>query len=234
MATEDLTTYTESDALNRLAETTDRVTWTDLYRGDNQIYLYDDKGVDFFDGGFVHDITVEQTAGGGGTRSIVGVWGLTNNLNDIIGITFANQPAFFLLFQNDISPNTRRLRLMEIDAGVQYATSSFDISNDTPYYLRIVRNETGGLGFGTLKVFIYSDAGRATLVATLSGDLHNSKKDFRYIQLATSWDFESGSDGSQSGYSENLELSPPVAEAAPLSTKLSPVSGSNEVSQQCP
>ncbi len=212
MATEDLTTYTESDALNRLTVTTDRVTWTDLYRGDDQIYLYDDKGVDFFDGDFAHDITVKQTAGGGATRSIVGVWGLTNNLNDIFGILLANQTAFFLTLQNSISPTTRGLRINQIEGRVLYSSPRFDITNGTDYYVRIVRNETGGAsGYGTLKAFIYSDAGRTSLLGTINLDLLFSKKDFRYIQLATSYDFLSGSDGSQSGYAEDVDLSAPLS-----------------------
>lgn len=219
MATEDLTTYTESDALNRLTETAARVTWTDLYRGDDQIYLYKDKGVDFFDGNFAHDITLKQTAGGGATRSIVGVWGLTNNLDDIFGITFTYETGFFLILQNTLSPTRRQLRIMEIQGRVQYSSPAFAITNGTAYYLRIVRNETGGQGYGTLKAFIYSDAGRTNLLGTISRDLLFSNKDFRYIQLATSWDFESGNDGSQSGYAEDLDLSAVIAVTPTVTTQ---------------
>lgn len=202
--TENLTTYTESDALNRLTETASRVTWTDMDRGDDQIYLYKDKGVDFFDEDFMHFFTVKQT---GDSRTfdggVVGAWGVTNNLNDMLGIVGANQDAFFLIFSNP-SGDRRQLKIWQINGGSSSFSSAFDITEGVPYYIIMYRNDSFTT-YGKIYAYIYSDAARTILLDTLSITIQSSKKDFRYIQLATSYDLTTDT---VTGYTEDVDLPP--------------------------
>ncbi|KKL08992.1 hypothetical protein LCGC14_2570330, partial [marine sediment metagenome] len=79
MSAENFNVYTESAnevTLDRITRTSSRATWTDLLRGDDQVFLYIDKGVGFFDGSFVHTMTVNQTSSD--NSAILVCWALTN------------------------------------------------------------------------------------------------------------------------------------------------------------
>ncbi|KKL45269.1 hypothetical protein LCGC14_2357380, partial [marine sediment metagenome] len=207
MATEDLTTYTESDALNRLTETASRVTWAGLDRVDADIYLYKDYGLDYFDGDFAHYLTVRQDAGG----AFCAAWGLTNALGGVVPHEWNDLDMLMVYFTG------AKLKMWEISGTVNNFSNDYDITNGITYYLTIVRDEAGGVGYGTLKTFIYSDSGRTTLLATLSLNLQQSKKDFRYVQLATSYGIGGGTP--VDGYAEDLDLSAVIAVTPTVTTQ---------------
>lgn len=202
MSVEDLTTYTEVDPGTYLSVTSSRSTFTNMTQAIDA-YVYKDKGVDHFDGNFEHLITVYQ----GQTENIgdpyVTHWCLANMVNDYYYI-FLNADSLAIDVRSlHGSPPYITIQLRETVAGTRYSFTAHDESINTPYYLKIKRNEAVGT-YGTIYCYIYSDSGRTNLLATLSGALHE-KEDFRYIYTTQSWN--SGSSNSIcDGYSENLDL----------------------------
>lgn len=198
---EDFTTYTEVDPNSRITKTATRVTWTGLTRNE-EAYVYDDKGSNFFAGNFTHYLTIKFTAKE--TSCEGGIWALTNLLDDLRGIDFDSAGDYLALqFFNPTIPDELRLFLSEIDGGAQAVSGNFLPTVGTVYYLKIVRDESVG-SFGTLYCYIYSDAARTTLLSTLSVALNTSKKDFRYVHVIQTWD--STTNHATSGYSENLTI----------------------------
>ena len=225
MATEDFTTYTESDALGRLGETVDRVTWTDLLGTDDSIFLYDDKGVDFFDGSFTHHLTTKSTKVE--TGSYVHPWGLTNYLDDFTGIRVANEDALFLQVAGVPTPKMRLWEIYSRAASAGTAVSgTFVPTVGTVYYLKIVRDMSVGT-YGTLYCYIYSNPGRTILLDTLSLTLHFSQKgsEFRYVELAASFHLPGSLQNKSSGYTEELEF---VSVSAPATVTTQAVSNIGE------
>ena len=213
MASENFLTFIESDTPARLSRTSSRVTWTDMLSGDDNIHVSLDKGVDFFDGSFVHTLTIEQTAS---EKAVAysGFWALTNDLDDLKGLRDASKDALYIQASHPNSPDRSRLHLVEIDGGSAFGDGSGGYSplgngiDGTTLYLTITRDETVG-SFGEIKMQAYTDAERTTLVNTQSFNLHTSKKDFRYVMVGVSEDstFGTGADAKKSsGYSENLNL----------------------------
>lgn len=221
MAVEDLTTYTELDPSSELAVTSTVITYTDVGRTDDA-WVYDDKGVAFFDGDFTHHFDIKVTADG--DFGLNAVWGLKNTVSaldvdddELFAFPYGNGGTFGTLF------------LREIDADTAYS-DTFTISIDTFYYLEVERDEAVGT-FGTLYARIYSDSNRTTLLDTLSITLHTSKKDWRYIYA-----FNALNDGDaqinryQSGIAQNLDLSPAPVGGAPLRIHRTMSGGMNQVS----
>jgi len=197
MAKEDFTTYTEVDPNSRITKTADRVTWTDLTRKEDA-YVYKDKGVDHFNGDFEHLITIYLDAATTGGRTGA-LWGLTNIVDDEKGIADANEDELLVFFYYDGTDHWIYLR--EYHGGVA-TTDRCVCALDTPYYLKIKRDESIGT-YGRLYCYIYSNPERTTLVDTLQVDLH-AKIDFRYIFSIQTYRDEAS--GTISGYSENLDL----------------------------
>lgn len=192
--------YTEVDPNSRITRTTRRVTWTDLTMNEDA-YVYKDKGVDFFDGNFIHYLTVHLSAYANTVRGHF--WALTNTLDDLWGIDVGGGSYLALRLEwND--PNLT-FRLQECYSGTTAESGNISISEDTTYYVKIVRDESVGT-YGTLYLYIYSDPARTTQVgSTVSVALHTSKKDFRYIHAIISFD-NNLTTYTMSGYTSNLQL----------------------------
>lgn len=182
---EDFTTWTEVDASSKVTITSDSVNWTDEGRAITA-YVYKDKGINYFSGSFDILLTARcktSTAGDDG----VTYWSVSNGIgtwrsiyvvgaDDIIGLT-EEHPS---------SPNEIRWYLREQANGSDYSSGTYFVpTTDTPYFLRIVRDETVGT-YGTIYCYIYSDYNRTSLVQTLSLALHK-KADFRYIYAHMSY-----------------------------------------------
>ncbi|KKL20224.1 hypothetical protein LCGC14_2457620, partial [marine sediment metagenome] len=199
MALEDFNTYTEVDPNSRITVATRRVTWTALTENEDA-YVYKDKGVNFFDGDFVHLFTVRTSAVSATTRN--GYWALTNTLDDLVGTDTAD--GSYLALRFEFTDPLLSLRLNEVDSGDFRESSNITISLNTTYYLKVYRDESVG-SFGTLYLAIYTDAARTTLLSSVvSLALNTSKKDFRYIHAVIT--YNNGANDFATGFSENMEL----------------------------
>ena len=199
MALEDFTSYTEVDTNNRLTIISSRVAWAAL--GDDETaYLYKDKGANFFDGNFTHLLTM-QIATGSDSSTWKGTWLLANVVDDLFQLESDAENLLTILLETSGGGNPY-IRLYEQAAGGGYFSSQYTLSFDTPYYLKVVRDEAVGTN-GTLYLYMYSDADRATLLDTLELTL-NAKNDFRYIYAINSRN--DGSAQEQTGFVENLEI----------------------------
>lgn len=177
MAVEDFTTYTEVDPNSKVAPLSTEIQVRALQK--NQIaYVYDDKGVDHFDGDFEHLITIVPISGDTGNALSL-TWVLSNYVGTQQDHADTSQSYLYVQHNNNHSTNERRIVLGEVDSGSATAESYVFVPLDTKY-LKIVRDEAVGT-YGTLYCYIYSDAERTTLITTLSVTLNSSKKDFRYL-----------------------------------------------------
>jgi len=198
MAVEDFSTYTELDGNSRITVTESRVTVAAL-SGAEDAWVYKDMTAGYFDGDFTHLLTVCMTAGT--TDGRVRFWALTNTVDDIAAIVAASGSTLDISFSKEAA--TQSLVLNEYDSGSAHS-SSYNISLNTVYYLKIVRDEAASPQ-GTLYCYVYSDSGRSTLLDTLAVTLTTSKKDFRYLFVALT--SNTGHAGRTiSGYCENLDL----------------------------
>lgn len=202
MAFEDFSTYTEVDPNSKIGKGTRRITFTDIERN-VLAYVNSDKGVNFFDGSFIHLITFNVSASSG--NEVISPWVMSNDIDGSFDLfnPANNFSAFKVRLENP--QGVFSIDLVEIDSGGNGWTSgSYTLTLGTTYYLKIVRDESVGT-YGNLKCYIYDDAGRTNLLATLTITLHVSKKDFRYIFPLLS--YEAGPGGfTSTGYTEDLEL----------------------------
>lgn len=200
MFLEDLTVYTGVDPNNRFVQTSARNTVTGLDRNETA-HLYRDFTAGFFSSDFTH--LYEAQINSIGQKGLLGIWGITNTPNDIKSIVDAGGDAFYVYFNRNPS-NVYFLTLGEIDGGAVYEDSYSNFSLSTPYYLKVVRDESIGT-YGTLYCYIYSDSGRTILVDTLAIMLHSSKKDFRYLHAAQSYN-DGQTPFTITGWSQNYDL----------------------------
>jgi hypothetical protein len=196
LAVEDFTTYTEVDPNSRISKTATRTTFTALTR-DEDAYVYYDYTANHFAGDFEHLLTISSDTTSGDLGD-AGLWQMTNALDDRGGLYSANEPTLF------VSAYFGVLQLHEYDSpAADYQSANYSITANTPYYLKIKRDESVGT-YGTIYCYVYTDAARTTLVATLSVALHTSKKDYRYVGVSWSADYNNAAN--ITGYSENLDL----------------------------
>lgn len=239
MVAENFNLFTESDALGRITVTSSRASWTDMRSGDDQIFLSSDKGTGFFDGSFVHTLTISHTASEKGA-SFSGFWVMSNDLLDIKGLRDGGKDALYVQSAHPNSPDIPVLTLFEVDGGADFGdpTGGFNLTTGVTLYLTITRDETVG-SFGEIKLQVYSDAQRTTLVETQSFNLHSSKKDFRYVMVGVSEDSAFGGSADQkksSGFSEDLDLmgatqgvTPQVSTQAPTAITATTATGNGTI-----
>ena len=204
---ENFTSYTETDPNAHIAVTASRVTWS-LQNRNEDAYVYKDKGAAYFSDNFNCKLTVKFTDGATLSASVIlGVWSITNLIDDLNGIDTANGDFLAIISANNTTVDYA-LQMVECDAGTQYLSTAYTLTptgyTSPTVYLTIVRDEAVGT-YGTLYLYIYSDAARTTLLNTQSLALHTSKKDFRYIFTSHSWNTGEAS-LYQSGYAEGLEV----------------------------
>lgn len=194
---EDFSTYTEEDPNTRITVASTRVTTASIARNEDA-WVYVDKGSGAFSGNFTHLLTVKAT--GGVNDGWAYFWALTNTVDDVTGIDAANGSCLALGYY--VYNSAYQLYLEEVNSGTQYI-SAHAITINTPYYLKIVRDE-GATTYGTLYGYVYSDSARTTLLGTMTINLKTPTKDYRYIFAASS--HNNGTAETISGYCENLTL----------------------------
>jgi len=200
VATEDLTTFTEEDPANAMTETATRVTFVNVQTTYNDVYLYKDYGADYFSSNFIQYLTVYCAEYN--QYDHPHIWVMANVVDDCRYMRDNDEPYFDIhLYSN--AGNNPKIELCEWIDGVNNNDFTTTLSVPFTYYLTVVRNELVGT-YGTMYLYIYSDATRTTLVDLLTVTLQQNT-DFRYLYA-----FNSLSDNVQArywnGYVENLSL----------------------------
>jgi hypothetical protein len=199
MAYEDFTTYTENDPLGVVTITASKVSWTNMTRNDD-FYTYKDYGANHFDGDFEHLCTIYDDNQPSGVSQ--GLWMVSTITGNLKAIYDASGGCLNFKFYNGPTAELQELR------GGSWTTDSGNVSIDTLYYPKIKRDEAVGAN-GTLYAYVYTDSSRTNLHDTLSISL-TAKTDFRYLQVAWSYDDNYGPTGGVA-YVENLDLQEVVA-----------------------
>ena len=150
MATENFTTYTETDPNSRIAVTAATITGTGLARNEAaHVEIY--KGADYFTGVRARVRTKANNASGSGAE--IGILGMTDGAAAYTSWT----SGILLKWINDGS-----YKLQIINLTTDTADTSSALSADTMYYIEFRRH---GL---ILKAYIYSDDLYETIVDTLT------------------------------------------------------------------
>ena len=196
---ENLSTYVEVDPGATLTVTTTKVDSTTTDTG-LDVWVYKDKGVNFFNVDFIHAVEAYYGSGSGATSATT-CWGMANYIDDYETIEDVYSDHALFLFSYSVG----YFYLCEANAGANYY-SVVDVGNDdTLYYITIQRNESIGT-YGTLYAYVYSDSGRTNLLGTPTLTLH-AKRDFQYIFAFNAYDNDTAPDrGTFTGYFQNLEL----------------------------
>lgn len=198
MSIENFTTYTEVDPSECLTVAADNVAGESIPSNASN-YIYKDKGVDHFNGDFIHyiDIIFSATTLG----ATVAIWLLANEIGSADVFDTENLSNNSIRWERNA--DGYRLILFERDGANQYTDIAEGLITNTNYYLKIVRDENVG-DYGTLYCYIYSDAARTVLVDTLTITLHTSKKDYRYIYPIAG--YNQGGSYPATGVISNLDL----------------------------
>lgn len=162
---EDFTTYIEVDVPGKITVTAGNVTGVDVDR-DEEIYLYKDKGVGFFDALvvdfeiYIDSASLDECYGGMALSKIIGT------INDWVHTTEMTVVVHRVGAQYRITLIRGRL----------LAADFFVIAADTPYYCTVLRAK----GSDSVTVQIYTDEARLVLVDTLTLPGYGAVK-WRYI-----------------------------------------------------
>jgi hypothetical protein len=197
---EDFTGFTKVDPNNEISETATKITFDTFHTGMNDSYYYSDKGANHFDGDFDHLIEHYISACSSDV-SAIGVWTLSNNIDDIYGLEQASQSA--LHFLSVTSSSLNRWRLREQYNGVNNDDSWDGASKDTLYFTEIERDEAVGT-YGHLYAYIRTGSHTGTLQDTLDVTL-SAKLDFRYYFGIINNDYFDDT-VYQTGYTQNHDL----------------------------
>lgn len=207
MAVVDFTTFTEVDPGTKIAVTSTKIDVTTMLDSDSA-RVYKDYGAGYFSGDFEHLITVYCNS-----STVTGlanlVWAMSNATTE--GVATATTPRIALRMYEETA-SSASLFFTEANDGGSSTDTNVSLSLNTPYYLKIKRDEAVGT-YGTAYVYIYSDSGRTTLVDTLTVTLSGTAtRDYRYLYAYAGWGSEVGS-YSWTGYTENLDLQEAAATA---------------------
>ena len=209
MSFEDFTTYVEVDPNAHISVATNVITFTGLARNESA-YVYKDAGVDHFNGDFTHLIDAIYTSVTG--TDVLGNWALGNDIGELFLLHSAGKNAL-IVFRSEASGVNANDYLRENDGGTLYTSSYVDTLSPQNRYYKIKRDENVGT-YGTIYLYIYSDAARTNLLSTLSIALHTSKKDYRYIYAVQS--YNDGKAGAGTGRNENLDLQEAAGTVIPV------------------
>lgn len=195
MPTENFTIWSpgETDPGGDIDVAASQVTFTTLPRNVTAYHL-DDKGVNHFSGDYEHKAELQDTSGD--TNGIVFFWSLANVIDDWASADAGGADL------HGVYSTSNRFHVQEVIAGSVIDDPSIVLSEDTPYYFIMKRDESIGV-FGQLDIFIYSDSGRTNLLDTMTVTL-GEKRDFRYIYGCQS--FNDTNATTMSGYTKDLDL----------------------------
>jgi len=193
--TEDLTTYTEEDTDGNLTVTSSKVSFDHTTSPVDETRLYKNKGTDHFNGDFEHYVQCYLDVATDAYYPCI--WALADTVRTTLDWTGNNEYALSAWWYP-----TPRIYLEETSGG-STTRDLADVSVDTLYYCRIVRDENVGT-YGTLYLHIatgdYDDNGGSS-VDDLSVTL-TSKED---LDIIFAYNLGSASDNSV-GYNQNLDI----------------------------
>ncbi len=160
---QDFTTFTESDAPGRLSQAADRSTFMGLRGNDADVFLR--KAIvaawptDFSQEFEFYIDTADPTSG---DRSVALV-SYVQDLDDWEANRAANKNQVSVMVDNVAAGPAPRIAIVETNAGNVYTSAAtYNPAMDTLFYCTFVKVGT------VTTLYIYSDAGRTTLVATLT------------------------------------------------------------------
>lgn len=200
MAYEDYTDYTEVDPNNRFTVTTNKIEVAAL-QGNEDAWIYDDKGSSHFATTFEHDVKVRAISGTAAYAS-VGCWAVTNTIEDIDYLRDNLSEALLVRVQVNSANDAWQLYLRECEAADTALYTAAD-KTDTTWYLTSKR--TADI---TFEHRIYSDSGRESLVDTLAVAVPSGRA-YQHVMACVS--LNDGQARSITGEIENLDLNEAVA-----------------------
>ena len=216
-AYEDLDTdYTENDpTTTHIARTDTRVTVTGITRNEDA-NVYKSFGAAYFSGDFTHDFDIEVddadvTNGFGHWWA----WALTNLVDDMNALNVGDDVFLgLMIYGGGVADTKFDIQIVENDGADTNWSDAIELDEDTPYYVRMIRDDDAG-GNGTLYVDVYSTANLRNVGTAGDGDegnvslVLNVQSDFQYLFVTNSWD--SDSEEAVSGYAEYYCLTPPCS-----------------------
>jgi hypothetical protein len=209
MATQDLTTYIESESENKLSETASKITVTDIRRYSNS-HLYKDFGADYF-----NKIDVDLT-----------VYAHDGSAGGAFGWGFSNEETYFDNDSGGWSGNWIAGYIYRGGSGTgriyvgrqgpvwdYYLMPSFSVVQ----YLTIQRAQ----GSDDVYTYIYSDEARTSLLDTITVSGVGTSSRYQYFFACTSIQVDSNTEALY-GYIENIDLKT-IPQPTILSMKLIPL-----------
>lgn len=202
MATQDFTTYTKVDPGSKLTVTATRITFTAMPQNAST-YVYKDLGAGAVGGSFKHRFNFNITSGS--NNNVAGLWLVANTIandNAIMGGSFNALEVSIFIGATGVLNLFLRERWNNAGTWTTSSTSTAAVAFATTYYVTVVRDESVGT-YGTLYLYVYSDSGRTTLVATLTRTL-NEAVDFQYVYDVSS--SNTGSGNTSTGYVDTFDM----------------------------
>lgn len=203
-AVEDLTGYTESDALNRLAVTSATVNVTLMENGDTNTYLVYDYGVGGINGfrvDYESTITYKDTSNG---YSYCTNFAVSNELNDINHVD--DEIGLVTYISDDDGHPITPLFISKVDGVLSGRGPATELSTGVKYYFTVYR-----IG-GAMNLSVYNDSARTDLRLTLYwADLASNA--WRYFYVAQSGGLDAFGDRRASWENSNYTytvISPPT------------------------
>ncbi len=160
---QDFTTFTDVDTPGRLTQITARSTFMGLRGSDADVYLWK-AIVGALPANFTQEFEfyIDAADPTGGDRSVALV-SYVQDLDDWEANRAGNKNQFSVMVDNVAAGPAPRVAIVETNGGTVYTSAAtYSPAMDTLFYCSLIK-------VGTLvTLYIYSDAGRTTLVATLT------------------------------------------------------------------
>ncbi|MGD8237836.1 MAG: hypothetical protein PVH68_04750 [Armatimonadota bacterium] len=191
MATEDFTTYTETDPNSHITVTSSKLD-VDGMSENEDAHAHDDKGADHFGATFTHDVEVtpqETYTGGQGWA-----WCISNAVDD--ANDWYSNSSEAIAFRV-VHPSANQFEFWDFE-DTESDVANFSWTSTSTYYITVERtSETA------IEARIYSDSGRSTLEDTLALSVTDGRR-YQHVFGCNSWN--KGETDTYSFDVENLDL----------------------------
>ena len=176
MSQRDYTAFLKLDSNGRLVIVTNKITITGLTRNEGA-YIYEPGHS--FNGDFTHEFDFQTGAViAPSGASIIGIWSIANDIDDIQGLQDAGKSFLRLEIQKGVG--TEQLYLIERDGSSGYVDFVPSLTYSGKFYNRVKRTEADG-PFGTIYCTPFTDVNRTIPFDVLAVPLHTSKKDYNKV-----------------------------------------------------